>query len=159
MIISYPDQEVISLKGVDSIYLAGFDFRGKKFKSWRQDAVNLLVELGYNGIIYVPEDRSGRYGPDRENQEDWEWNALEKAGKIIFWIPGKVNIVEPKLDLAEIATSLEYSYITTIASRSRKIFYGRENGLNTYFDNKFRNRRNKEPATSLRGLLELAIKA
>jgi hypothetical protein len=53
MTISYYDQEVI--EGEKSIFLAGPTPRTPGIISWRKEACEILEELGFNGIVYVPE--------------------------------------------------------------------------------------------------------
>lgn len=79
-----------------SIFLAGPTRRNSDYsKSWRKEAVNILNELGYDGLVYIPELPDGVPFDESEEglykQHYWEWNALEKADRIVFWIPRKVN--------------------------------------------------------------------
>lgn len=53
MIINYSDQTII--KNKKSIFLAGPTPRDEKIKSWRITACERLNELGFDGIVYVPE--------------------------------------------------------------------------------------------------------
>jgi hypothetical protein len=43
-----------------SIFLAGPTPRRPEVASWRPDALRILQEAGYDGVVFVPEDRSGR---------------------------------------------------------------------------------------------------
>lgn len=52
MIINYSDQEVI--KGEKSIFLAGPTPRGENVISWRAEACEILKQLGFDGVVYVP---------------------------------------------------------------------------------------------------------
>ena len=53
MIVNYSDQEII--KGEKSIFLAGPTPREKDIISWRNEAIKILENLGFDGIVYVPE--------------------------------------------------------------------------------------------------------
>ena len=53
MIVNYSDQEV--LKNQKSIFLAGPTPRGENVESWRTKACNIIEQLGFDGIVYVPE--------------------------------------------------------------------------------------------------------
>ena len=44
---------VYSLK--KSIFLAGPTPRSKEVKSWRPEAIRLLKEKGFDGVVFVPE--------------------------------------------------------------------------------------------------------
>ena len=154
MIVNYPDQEVVL--GTDSIYLAGLDNKGKNFKSWRKEAVKLLCDIGFSGVVYVPEDRSGEEWPDRKNQIEWEWKALMSSKKIIFWVPEGFDILNPRVDIAEIITNMEFGYISSSLPK-RKIFYG-YNKPNRFFDlrlSKFGN----QPSNNLGDLLLKAVRS
>ena len=71
-----------------SVFLAGPTPRDKSVASWRPNALRLLEEAGYDGIVYVPEPRDGAWSPDGyEAQVDWEEAALKRADCIVFWIP------------------------------------------------------------------------
>ena len=52
MIINYSDQEII--EGKKSIFLAGPTPRGENVISWRTEACQLLENLGFDGVVYVP---------------------------------------------------------------------------------------------------------
>ena len=43
-----------------SIFLAGPSLRpGQEMKSWREEAVKFLEEKGYDGVVFLPENRDG----------------------------------------------------------------------------------------------------
>lgn len=75
-----------------SIFLAGPTPRTPDVKSWRPEALALLKAANYDGVVFVPEFRSGL-------QEDykypdipaWEHRMLDMADCILFWIPRKVE--------------------------------------------------------------------
>jgi len=60
--------------------------------SWRKEAVKLLEQHGFRGVVYYPE-----YAPDAvpgtlsmptyEQQVRWEINNLNRADCIMFWVP------------------------------------------------------------------------
>ncbi len=76
-----------------AIFLAGPTPRSADVPSWRPEALQLLEEMKYNGIVYVPESRSkscegGAWGDaEYDLQVEWETEALEAASCILFWIP------------------------------------------------------------------------
>lgn len=83
------------LKGANlnkSIFLAGPTPRSPEVKSWRPEFINNLTQRGYDGTVFVPEDRDtfgcGVNGPDEWlNQVEWEDDMLNAASIIVFWIP------------------------------------------------------------------------
>ena len=74
-----------------SLFLAGPTPRRADVASWRPEALRLLEALGYDGTVFVPEDR-GITGcaVDPESYQDqvtWEDQALARADVILFWVP------------------------------------------------------------------------
>lgn len=71
-----------------SVFLAGPTPRDRSTSSWRPAAIAHLAARGYDGIVYVPEDRSGAWDPTGYvSQVDWEEAALKRADAIVFWVP------------------------------------------------------------------------
>lgn len=71
-----------------SIFLAGPTPRSGDTLSWRSQALKALIARGYDGIVYVPEPRTGEWSPDGyEAQVGWEEAALKRADCIVFWVP------------------------------------------------------------------------
>lgn len=70
-----------------SLFLAGPTPRDKSVPSWRPQALKYLEEVGYDGVVYVPEPRDGRFTRDYDNQVEWETDGLNRADTIVFWVP------------------------------------------------------------------------
>ncbi len=70
-----------------SIFLAGCTPRSAAVPSWRPEALEILEELGYDGVVFVPEDRSRQFHGDYLGQIEWELLNLKRADLIVFWIP------------------------------------------------------------------------
>jgi len=89
----YTEEEVPrSFKNKKSIFLAGPTPRSSDVESWRPEAIRLLEELGFDGIVFVPEHRDGlKEGVPDEVYEDWEYRHLNVADCILFWIPRKLR--------------------------------------------------------------------
>ena len=86
-----------------SIFLAGPTYRGEDFsKSWRKDACKILKELGFKGLVYIPEFETGNMKPDLTEQAEWERQGLEKATVILFYINRKLP------ELPGFTTNIEY---------------------------------------------------
>lgn len=71
-----------------SIFLAGPTPRNTDVQSWRPQALRILENLGYNGVVFIPENRNGigktyEYGL----YPKWEHRMLDMADCIVFWIP------------------------------------------------------------------------
>lgn len=86
-----------------SIFLAGPSPRGAKQANWRPEALRILEELGYDGVVFVPlpeGDNDWRHGYDA--QIDWEKKYLDMCDVIVFWVPRKVRA------LPAFTTNVEY---------------------------------------------------
>lgn len=149
MIINYSDEEV--LKGEKSIFLAGPTPRSLDIESWRKEAINVLEDLGFDGIIYVPEkefdDRTFNY----DNQVFWEREALYNATVIVFWIPRTIP------SMPAFTTNVEFGY--WISKNRKKVFYGRPDNSekNKYLDWLYKTETSREPINNLKDLLKVAI--
>jgi hypothetical protein len=69
-----------------SIFLAGPTPRSKEVPSWRPVALALLKQLGFEGVVFLPEPRTEVWG-DYSDQILWESEALNRSDCILFWIP------------------------------------------------------------------------
>lgn len=68
-----------------TLFLAGPTPRDGR-PSWRVEALSILEELGYDGIVFLPEGREGFNG-NVPSQIVWEEEALNRADVIVFWVP------------------------------------------------------------------------
>ncbi|HEY9774532.1 MAG TPA: nucleoside 2-deoxyribosyltransferase domain-containing protein [Planktothrix sp.] len=85
-------QEALPSKITKTVFLAGPTPRHQKTRSWRPDALKLLEEAGFDGHVFVPEGRDGKFG-DYTKQIEWEQRALNASDVILFWIPRKVRVM------------------------------------------------------------------
>lgn len=73
------------------LFLADSTFQQDKLNSsWRIDAIQLLEQLGYDGIIYLSEEREGSPGStflDDEAKVRWTRGALMRSDVIVFGLP------------------------------------------------------------------------
>lgn len=148
MMINYSDQEV--LKGKKSIFLAGPTPRGEEAVSWRTEACRLLENLGFDGMVYVPEYSTWKPKEDYVDQAMWERIALTEATVIMFWIPRKLP------DMSAFTTNVEFGYWL----HSGKVIYGRpDNAIKIkYLDWLYELDYNKKPINNLELLLTEAVK-
>lgn len=148
MEINYSDQEAI--KGKKSIFLAGPTPRGENAKSWRTEACKILEELGFDGVVYVPEYSTWKPKEDYVDQAMWERVGLTEATVILFWIPRSLP------DMAGFTTNVEFGYWL----HSNKVIYGRPDGApkTKYLDWLYELDYNKKPFNDLKELLKEAIK-
>ncbi len=71
----------------NSIFLAGPTPRGPEAKSWRPEALEILRDWGFTGYAFVPETESWGWCGEYERQVEWEWDALGRAQRVLFWVP------------------------------------------------------------------------
>jgi hypothetical protein len=72
-----------------SLFLAGPTPRSRDVASWRPTALSLLREASFAGTVFVPEDseEGGLPATYADEQVHWEWTCLERAARIVFWVP------------------------------------------------------------------------
>ncbi len=80
----------------NSIFLAGPTYRVTKGnvvpKGWRAEALNILEEKGFDGVVYVPEYSDVQPADwTYSRQVDWERTALSISKIILFWIPRDIK--------------------------------------------------------------------
>lgn len=73
---------------VNSIFLAGPCPRDDYSDDWRNEAIEILKELGFTGTVLNP---TNKYYDETdkdhlEKQTNWEYEAMHKASAIVFWI-------------------------------------------------------------------------
>ena len=148
MVINYSDQKVV--KNKKSIFIAGPTPRDRNVKSWRTTACEKLNELGFDGVVYVPEYSSWKPKTDYVDQAMWEREALIEATVIMFWIPISLP------DMPAFTTNVEFGYWL----HSGKVIYGRPDDATKikYLDWLYKEDYNKSPINDLDELLKEAIK-
>lgn len=95
--------------------MAGPTPRDEKTKSWRTTACERLNELGFDGVVYVPEYSTWKPKEDYVDQAMWEREALTESTVIMFWIPRSLP------DMCAFTTNVEFGYWL----HSGKVIYGR----------------------------------
>lgn len=79
-------------KFTKSIFLAGPTPRNKEEQeSWRPDALEILRDKGFDGVVFIPEDRSGKFKHSYDDQVEWEEKYLHIADCIVFWVPRDIE--------------------------------------------------------------------
>lgn len=108
MKICFSDQKPILTN--NSIFLAGPTRRDSHYDySWRKTAVDILYEkTNFDGVIYIPELYEKRKFENREieKQTRWEWDCLDAAGIIVFWVPRELP------DMPAFTTNIEFGIYT-----------------------------------------------
>ena len=144
--INYSDQPVI--KSRHSIFLAGPSPRGEKNLSWRPQACEILNELGFDGLVYYPEYAT-EVQFDYNKQVLWEWEALEEAGMIFFWVP------RDREKMLALTTNVEFGYYV----RDKRALYGRPNFAYSveYLDRLYKRHHEEEVFKDLKSLCAFAV--
>lgn len=102
MTINYSSEKVMKDSSRKTIFLAGPTKRNSEFiYSWRNEACDILMKMGFDGIVYVPEKASGG-AYDYLDQVNWEREALMTADIILFYVPRKFP------DMPGLTTNVEY---------------------------------------------------
>jgi hypothetical protein len=79
-------REVLPTNVTKALFLAGPTPRGGGY-SWRTEALSTLEKLGYNGDVFVPEPRDGKWDTNYVDLVEWEEAAMHAADCIVFWMP------------------------------------------------------------------------
>lgn len=74
-----------------SIFLAGPTPRDEHGKPWRQDALKILEDKKYDGVVFIPEPRNAVWHKEYDRQIDWEDTCLNVADCILFWVPRELK--------------------------------------------------------------------
>jgi 8-oxo-dGTP pyrophosphatase MutT (NUDIX family) len=95
-----------------SLFLAGGSLRkGQEGESWRKDAIQILQDIGYEGVIFVPENRDGKFHEDFNHSEQvvWENKYLDMADCILFWVARDLSSdKQGNLKLPCLTTNVEF---------------------------------------------------
>lgn len=96
------------------VFLAGPTTRDPdNLPSWRPDAAEIFDRWWFEGTIIIPEDGPNRPPFDEwlhsEKQVYWEWDAIEQADCVMFWVP---RLPEGE-GLMGLTTNTEFGYLVT----------------------------------------------
>jgi nucleoside 2-deoxyribosyltransferase len=151
MIINYSNYEVVVNNELPSIFLAGPTPREKGILSWRKSAIDILNQLEYHGIVYVPEYDNGLIKASYVDQVEWERKAMQNSSCILFWLDRDLN------KLPGYTTNVEFGY--WIAKKTNIIVYGRPNNSpkTKYLDWLYRIEKNFAPVDNLKDLIKQSV--
>lgn len=149
MILNYTNLDVI-VTDKPSIFLAGPTPRDEVTVSWRKRAVDLLEELKFEGIVYIPEDEV-KYKNSYLDQVEWEKKGLHSASVIVFWIDRELSV------LPGFTTNVEFGY--WVSKDISKVVYGRPDEAlkNKYLDWLYKSEGGSIVYNDLRETLQAAI--
>ena len=76
-----------------SLFLAGPSIRSDtppKY-NWRKEALSLLEDMGYDGVVFVPLPKNDDWKNNYDEQIHWEQEAMNHSDIIVFWVPRDMN--------------------------------------------------------------------
>lgn len=119
--------------------------------SWRPRALEYLAARGFDGVVVVPEDRTGEWQFNYDHQVDWECEMRRAADLILFWVPRELA------EMPAFTTNIEFGEDYD----SGRTLYGRPKGAPKcgYLDKRYRDVAGAEPAETLEDLLDEALRA
>ena len=74
-----------------AVFAAGPTPRSAAVASWRPGFVAALRAAGFDGVLFVPESRDGRFHGDYLAQVEWEERMLARADVVAFWVPRELE--------------------------------------------------------------------
>lgn len=89
----------------NSIFLAGPTPREEGVNGWRPTALAILKESGFDGCVFVPQDENWGWCGDYDRQVKWEWEALGRAERTLFWVPRDLK------DMPAFTTNVEFGFM------------------------------------------------
>lgn len=100
-------KEEIPQNETKSLFLAGPVPRNDNELSWKKEAIEILNGLGYDGIVYIPEERDGeKFDKSRlEEQVAWEYKCMSGCDAIVFWIPREMR---EDFEMIALTTNVEF---------------------------------------------------
>lgn len=131
-----------------AIFLAGPTPRQAGVLSWRPQALRLLEQLGYDGVVFVPESRSGKWHGNYDHQVAWEGRCLNLADCIVFWVPRNM------VDMPALTTNDEWG---TWKDSGKVVFGAPPDAVSVRYQQDFARQLVVPQATSLPDVLALAL--
>ena len=112
-----PIDKSVSDEYEHSLFLAGPTPRSDDVESWRPTALQILEELEYDGLVWVPEGEPGdpKFCGDYIHQVKWEKWGLTTCKIIVFWVPRSIP------DMPAFTTNVEFGRYVD----SGRAIYGR----------------------------------
>lgn len=107
---------------VKSLFLAGPSIRSNDIIDWRHEALRVLEDINYDGVVFLPIPKNKFYGGDDnpdwtyDGQVNWEEACRHVADKIVFWVDRDI-----KGGMPGFTTNVEYGKDLD----TNKVMYGR----------------------------------
>lgn len=117
MKVIYSDQPAYDGSERPSIFLVGPTPRRADVLSWRPVALQILEQVGFQGVVLVPEPSNGGRFISYDYQVEWERAGLEKCNYIVAWVPRELP------HMPALTTNVEFGY--WLAKSPARLMYGR----------------------------------
>ncbi len=75
---------------------------------WREEALEILRSAGYDGHAFVPQTEDWGWCGDYKRQVEWEWAALGRAERVLFWVPRNLET------MPAFTTNVEFGFMAAI---------------------------------------------
>ena len=140
-------QEALPETITKSIFLVGPTPRSDNpVDSWRPKMLEILASSGYDGHVFVPEPREGKWNQDYDKQVEWEKLCLEVSDRIIAWVPRDLKT------MPAFTTNVEFGRYVN----DGKLIYGRPDGTpkNQYLDWLYKDCTGRDPSTTMEELVD-----
>lgn len=152
MRVYYAAQSLPSLEGQCPIFLVGPTPREALVPSWRPQALTILEQIGFEGIILVPEPENGKWPEHFLDQVEWEHAGLQAAsalGCVAAWVPRELEA------MPGFTTNVEFGLYVGCG----RFVYGRpDNAPKTaYLDWLYRRKTSNSPIDNLAELMQTAV--
>jgi nucleoside 2-deoxyribosyltransferase len=107
------------MQHIPSVFLAGPTPRNDKTQSWRPEAIRLFKHYKFPGNLMVPERTDWNTKFDYMDQVNWEWEGMERADIVMFWVPSDPD------EMLALTTRVEFGYCL---GQKKRVLYGRPDG-------------------------------
>lgn len=138
-----------------SVFLAGPSPRTSEDPNWRPAAIEALRQTGFEGTVFLPIPRDGKWPENYLDQVEWEHRHLALADVVALWCPRDLE------KLPGFTTNVEFGEWL----HSGKMLYGRPEGAPStrYLDARYSSFNQKQkppfqiPAASLEDLAKQCV--
>jgi len=143
-----------------SIILIGPTPRTTNVQSWRRpEALDWLSHFGFNGTVYVPEEKNKLLRLDWPFEEivNWEQDFIDASDVATLWLPRDLTVDETtgKAKMPAFTTNVEFGLYV----KSGKLVYGRpdDTAKTKYLDTTYRKYTGRQPLNTLKDTIKTAI--
>lgn len=153
-IVNWSNQVADDDKYMPHIFLAGPTNRTLTYKdSWRNKAVEYITNLGFEGMVHVPEFKEGVKWDDRyiKQQTMWEWDCLGFSEVIMFWVP------RDKEEMIGLTTNVEFGRYITLKPESVVLGYPEDAFRMRYLNTLYMHLAGKSATHTLAETCQLAV--